>query len=67
MTGAVTVASSRWAQMRRARRRPAQRSRLRRWQEIAQVEAEIDRIEAQTIERLAVPPDNSGPASRAAR
>jgi cytochrome c peroxidase len=26
--------------------------------EIAQVEAEIDRIEAQTIERLAVPPDN---------
>jgi cytochrome c peroxidase len=27
-------------------------------QEIAQVEAEIDRIEAQTIERLAVPPDN---------
>jgi len=28
--------------------------------EIAQVEAEIDRIEAQTIERLAVPPDNQG-------
>jgi hypothetical protein len=27
-------------------------------QEIAQVEAEIDRIEAETIERLAVPPDN---------
>jgi len=27
-------------------------------QEIAQVEAEIDRIETQTIERLAVPPDN---------
>jgi cytochrome c peroxidase len=27
-------------------------------QEIEQVEAEIDRIEAQTIERLAVPPDN---------
>jgi hypothetical protein len=27
-------------------------------QEIAQVEAEIDRIEAQAIERLAVPPDN---------
>ena len=27
-------------------------------QEIAQVEAEIDHIEAQTIERLAVPPDN---------
>ena len=27
-------------------------------QEIAQVEAEIDRIEAQTIERLGVPPDN---------
>src|SRR5437016_4820264 len=27
-------------------------------QEIAQVEAEIDRIEAQTIERLSVPPDN---------
>jgi cytochrome c peroxidase len=27
-------------------------------QEIALVEAEIDRIEAQTIERLAVPPDN---------
>jgi len=27
-------------------------------QEIAQVEAEIDRIEAQTIERLAVPPGN---------
>jgi cytochrome c peroxidase len=27
-------------------------------QEIAQVEAEIDRIEAQTIERLAVPPNN---------
>ena len=27
-------------------------------QEIAQVEAEIDRIEAQTIERLAAPPDN---------
>jgi cytochrome c peroxidase len=27
-------------------------------QEIAQVEAEIDRIEAQTIERLAKPPDN---------
>jgi cytochrome c peroxidase len=26
--------------------------------EIAQVEAEIDRIEAQTIERLATPPDN---------
>jgi len=26
--------------------------------EIAQVEAEIDRIEAQTIERLAAPPDN---------
>jgi cytochrome c peroxidase len=27
-------------------------------QEVAQVEAEIDRIEAQTIERLAAPPDN---------
>src|SRR3977135_582062 len=27
-------------------------------QEIAKVEAEIDRIEAQTIERLAAPPDN---------
>jgi cytochrome c peroxidase len=27
-------------------------------QEIAQVEAEIDRIEAQTIQRLAAPPDN---------
>src|ERR1700720_1807028 len=27
-------------------------------QEIAQVEAEIDRIEAQAIDRLAVPPDN---------
>src|ERR1700732_985668 len=27
-------------------------------QEIAQVEAQIDRIEAQTIERLSVPPDN---------
>ena len=27
-------------------------------QEIAQVEAEIDRIEAQTVERLAAPPDN---------
>jgi hypothetical protein len=27
-------------------------------QEIAQVEAEIDRIEAQTAERLAKPPDN---------
>ena len=27
-------------------------------QEIAQVEAEIDRIEAQTLERLAAPPDN---------
>ena len=27
-------------------------------QEIAQVETEIDRIEAQAIERLAVPPDN---------
>ena len=27
-------------------------------QEIAQVEAEIDRIEAQAIERLAVPPEN---------
>jgi cytochrome c peroxidase len=27
-------------------------------QEIAQVEAEIDRIEAQAIERLATPPDN---------
>jgi cytochrome c peroxidase len=27
-------------------------------QEIAQVEAEIDRIEAQTLERLSVPPDN---------
>ncbi len=27
-------------------------------QEITQVEAEIERIEAQTIERLAVPPDN---------
>ena len=27
-------------------------------QEIAQVEAEIDRIEAQTLERLATPPDN---------
>ena len=27
-------------------------------EEIAQVEAEIDRIEAQTIERLAMPPDN---------
>ena len=26
--------------------------------EIAQVEAEIDRIEAQTLERLAPPPDN---------
>ncbi|HMF24868.1 MAG TPA: hypothetical protein VKG24_22465, partial [Pseudolabrys sp.] len=26
--------------------------------EIAQVEAEIDRIEAQTIDRLAAPPDN---------
>jgi len=26
--------------------------------EIAQVEAEIDRVEAQTIERLATPPDN---------
>ena len=27
-------------------------------QEIARVEAEIDRIEAQTIERIAAPPDN---------
>src|SRR5258707_1012994 len=27
-------------------------------QEIAQVEAEIDRIEAETIERLQMPPDN---------
>src|SRR5260370_34789728 len=27
-------------------------------QEIAQIEAEIDRIEARTIERLAAPPDN---------
>ena len=27
-------------------------------QEIAQVEAEIDRIEAQTMERLTAPPDN---------
>jgi cytochrome c peroxidase len=27
-------------------------------QEIAQVETEIDRIEAQAIERLAMPPDN---------
>jgi cytochrome c peroxidase len=27
-------------------------------EEIAKVEAEIDRIEAQTIERLAAPPDN---------
>jgi len=27
-------------------------------EEVAQVEAEIDRIEAQTLERLAVPPDN---------
>src|SRR3981189_292184 len=27
-------------------------------QEVAKVEAEIDRIEAQTIERLAAPPDN---------
>ena len=27
-------------------------------QEIAQLEVEIDRIEAQTIERLAKPPDN---------
>jgi hypothetical protein len=27
-------------------------------QEIAKVEAEIDRIEAQAIERLAAPPDN---------
>ena len=26
--------------------------------QIAQVEAEIDRIEAQTLERLAAPPDN---------
>jgi cytochrome c peroxidase len=26
--------------------------------EIAQVEAEIDRVEAQTVERLATPPDN---------
>ena len=26
--------------------------------EIAQVEAEIDRIEARTLERLAAPPDN---------
>src|SRR5258708_39806079 len=35
--------------------------------EIAQVEAEIDRIEAQTIERLATPPDNQVPATRPAR
>jgi len=27
-------------------------------QEIARVEAEIDRIEAQTLDRLAMPPDN---------
>src|SRR4051794_39888127 len=27
-------------------------------QQIAEVEAEIDRIEAQTLERLATPPDN---------
>jgi cytochrome c peroxidase len=44
--------------VRRARRRAAQSSRPRALQEIAQVEAEIDRIEAQTIERLAMPPDN---------
>ncbi len=36
-------------------------------QEIAQVETEINRIEAQAIARLAVPPDNPGPANRAAR
>jgi len=32
--------------------------KTQRAQEIAQVEAEIDRIEAQAIERLAVSPDN---------
>ena len=32
--------------------------------EIAQVEAEIDRIEAQTLERLAAPPGNRSPADR---
>ena len=36
-------------------------------QEIAQVEAEIDRIEAQAIERLRHAAGQSGPANRAAR
>jgi hypothetical protein len=36
-------------------------------QEIAQIETEIDRLEAQTIERLACVAGKSGPASRAAR
>ncbi len=35
-------------------------------QEIAQVEADIDRIEAQAIERLAAPPDNQVSADRVA-
>jgi len=42
----------------RARKKVALSSRPKRYWEIAQLEAEIDRVEAQTIERLATPPDN---------
>jgi len=42
----------------RARRTVALSSRIKHYGKLAQVEAEIDRVEAQTIERLATPPDN---------
>ena len=48
----ATLGGALWAQQQSVMLSPAA------LQEIAEVEAEIDRIEAQTLERLAAPPDN---------
>src|SRR6476620_9719321 len=52
ITIVATLGCAVWAQQPRVTLSPAA------LQEIAEVEAEIDRIEAQTLERLAAPPDN---------
>ena len=55
---AAMVISTLVAQAPNAEEAPGSRLSPEALQEIARVEAEIDRIEAQTIERIAAPPDN---------
>jgi len=63
---AAIVAATLGADASRAEESSAMLS-LKAMQEIAQVEAEIDRIETQTIERLCSAAGQSGPANRVAR